>query len=537
MSTKNVLTEYLAARFPEEQPVQFYRDLFPDGALARDKTEHDKFNGILVRLWSDQDKKDDRGKPLVHAERHFVMNELYSISTFSMMDPIMGGVTDLVSPVSYAGRRPTINMAHELFALVFDLDGIKVDDEGNPVGLIDLLHQMTPLKERRELLPKPTYIVSSGSGLHLYYMLDLPIRLWPNVLERLQQFRDAFTKRCWNGYVTDLSSKVQLESVVQSFRMVGSLSKTGDQVIRAFRTGCRVSMDYMNMFVPPSARVTKEIRAAQHTLEEARKLWPEWDPDWRKKALAPVSSPWRVKRALFDWWCRRVESGEPFEGNRYWCIFVAACYAAKCPEVSYEELESWAMNVRPMLDSMTKRKGNEFTEEIVMQALAAYGNPMSVKLRRDKVEEKTTLPMPVNKRNGRTREQHMVYLNGMNAVRRSMGENLGAGRPEKKDEIRQFALEHPEMNNSQIARELGVARGTVVKWLKGFDRNAVCDAIDSYFSNMDADGIMRIESADELDAMNRQMDVLDAAGDWAFDKFWERAAAERSRATGNHNPF
>lgn len=522
----NVLTAHLEAKFPETDPVSFYRDLFPNGALAHDKSEKGKYSGILVRVMADHDALDGHA---VHAERHLILDGLYSIRTFATMDSVVDGVTDLVSPISYAGRRPTLNMAHELFALVFDLDGIKVDD-GNPVGLVDLIYQMTPINERPELLPMPTYIVSSGSGLHLYYLLDKPLRLWPNVLERLQKFRDAFTKRCWNGYVTDLSNNVQLESVVQSFRMVGSKSKTGDQIIRAFHTGQRVTMAYMNRFVPVDDRVTNDMIQARHTLEEARALWPEWDPDWRRKALEPAKNQWRVKRSLFDWWCGRIEAGEAFEGNRYWCIFVAACYAAKCPEVTYEELESWAMGVRPMLDSMTKRKGNEFTEEIVMQALAAYGNPMSVKLRRDKVAEKTQLPMPVNKRNGRTREQHMTYLNGTNAVRRSMGEDLGAGRPEKRDLVRNFAMRHPDMNNSQIARELGVSRATVVKWLKGFDRHAVDRAIDSYIGLMDDRGVIS-PSADDLMVMNAASDVLEDAGDWAYDKFWD-AVAEKNEV--NH---
>lgn len=450
--------------------MSFYRDLFPEGSLAPAPKQgvgpypKGTYGGVLVRVW-------DEGDGTEKAERHFVLDPLDNIRSVLTVDPSLGGkVRDFLSPVSYAGRRPLLTAAHELFAVVFDLDGLKIDEEsGEPVGLIDLLYQMEDVSARPALHPTPTYIVSSGTGLHLYYLLDKPLRLWPNVVERMALFRAALTKRLWNQYVTDLSDKRQYEGVVQAFRMVGSLAKDGEQVVRAFKVGGRCSMDYLNGFVGEEARVTRDLYEAKHTLAEARELWPDWDPEWRKKALAAPETPWKVKRALFDWWCRRVEAGEPFEGNRYWCVFVAACYAAKCPDVTYEELEAWAFKVRPQLDEMTKSEDNHFTEADVQAALAAYGNPLSVKLRRDKVAEKTQLPMPINRRNGRKLDQHVAYLNGLRKMRRDvLGEDeyKNSGRPTKKDEVRAYAAEHPAANHTAIARALGISRPTVIRWLK-----------------------------------------------------------------------
>lgn len=459
----NVLTAWLADRYPEAGPMEFYRDLFPKGSLASDKRTKGDYAGVIVRCVRQPDGSEK-------AERHFVFDELANIRNTVTLDAAVGGVTDLLSPVSYAGRRPMLNRAHELFALSFDLDGVSVEN-GSPVGLVDLFYQMEDLPERGALVPTPTYTVSSGTGLHLYYMLDEPIRMWPNVCEALAAFRDALTKRLWNKYVTDLSDEPQLEGVVQAFRMVGSLSKSGDQVIRAFRTGGRVSMEYLNGFVPDGARVDPALWHASHTMEEARALWPEWDPDWRRKAARAPSCPWRVKRDLYDWWRRRVESGEPFEGNRYWCLFVAACYASKCPDVSYEELEEWAHSVRPRLDRLTRRPGNEFTAEDVEAAISVYGNPISVKLRRDKVSQKTQLPMPVNKRNGRKQSQHMAVMRAVQSVtdpemkwRNKNGRPKGSGT--KAEAIRSYAAAHPDASHSEIAHELGVSRPTVIKWLK-----------------------------------------------------------------------
>lgn len=479
MGASNPLTVYLSGCFPEVSPMDFYRDLFPSGSIAPAPGtieshcyQKGTYSPVLVRVWQDEDG-------VQHAERHMVMDDFVSLDSTLMIDSVISGgkVTDLLSPISYAGSSPRMDRAHELFALTFDLDYIQMERRGGtewPIGLDELLYQMDELKRA----PKPTFIVSSGTGLHLYYLLDKPLRMWPNVIERLSAFRHRLVDLVWNRYVTKEPDKPQYESVVQAFRMVGSRSRAGDQVVRAFRTGGRWSMEDLNAFVPEDCQVPREMMEAKHTLEEARRLWPEWDPEWRKKALTNPGpyNQWRVKRALFDWWCRRVEDGdtatEAFDGNRYWCIFVAACLAAKCPEVTYEELEEWAFGIQPRLDRLTKNPGNHFTAKDVSDAIGAYSNPISVKLRRDKIAEKTSLAMPVNKRNGLKQVQHLYLARGRKKDMKAVGIPMKnpEGRPKgsgtKADMILRFAREHPDMNHSQIARALGVSRPTVIKWLK-----------------------------------------------------------------------
>ena len=68
---------------------------------------------------------------------------------------------------------------------MFDLDGVNLDDDGDgPCGLVDLVYQAVG-GGGADLFPMPTYIASSGTGLHLYYVLSEPLRLWPNVCEAL----------------------------------------------------------------------------------------------------------------------------------------------------------------------------------------------------------------------------------------------------------------------------------------------------------------------------------------------------------------
>ena len=59
-------------------------------------------------------------------------------------------------------------MARFLYALAFDLDGV-----GMP-QLRDVLHQMN-----KDILPKASFVVNSGTGLHLYYILSEPVPMYP----------------------------------------------------------------------------------------------------------------------------------------------------------------------------------------------------------------------------------------------------------------------------------------------------------------------------------------------------------------------
>lgn len=453
----NVLTQWLAARYPEVSAVTFCAELFGGGGGLGRAGAGGGYEAVGVHIVCDSSGAE-------RVERVAVSEGLEGLSRLLEPDG-----QSIMSPVTYAGRRPLLDRAHELFAIVFDLDGVLLDDDGDgPCGLVDFVYQAVG-GGGADLFPMPTYIASSGTGLHLYYLLTEPLRLWPNVCEALASFRHAMTRRIWNRYVTSLHQEVQYEAVNQGFRMVGSRTKSGDQVVRAFRTGARVSMDELNAFVPAEVRVGRELYEARHTIEEARRLWPEWDPEWRRKAKASpgAARPWRVKRDLYDWWVRRVEAGEICEGHRYWALFTAAAYASKCPDVTYEELEAWAYGMRPRLDRLTTRKGNGFTTQDVAGALTAYGNPLSYGLRRDKIAELTGVEMPVNKRNGRDLKTHLAVARAIQNVTDPEGNwRNKEGAPKKRDMVRDYADAHPGESQRAIAKALGISPTTVNKWLK-----------------------------------------------------------------------
>lgn len=174
--TVNVMTEYLHQFFDEVEPMEFYREIFPEGELQI-KGEYKKgvYNAIAVAVT--KERKAD-GKPKI--KRYTVTDDLQAIKDLCETDYFC-----LMSPISYAGKNRTADNARFLYAFAVDLDHVRITD-GEPIGLRNLWERHIEMLER---IPKPTFIVSSGTGLHLYYVLDKPIALYSEKVKELQQFK------------------------------------------------------------------------------------------------------------------------------------------------------------------------------------------------------------------------------------------------------------------------------------------------------------------------------------------------------------
>lgn len=437
-----LLSDWLSARYPEVSSRGFYRDVFPSGELER-RGEYvtGKYCGIAIQVI---------GKS--KAKRFSVTDDLDVVELLAKTNDFC-----VMSPVSYAGKTQKQEMARFLYAVTFDLDGVKVSG-GDPVGLIDLMHQTT--LSNAYALPVPTYVVASGTGLHLYYLLDKPVPMFRNVIEQVARLRRSLTRKIWNDVVTELSDNVQYESVTQGFRMVGSVTKDGAERVRAFRTGNRVSIEYLNKFVGADDRVATFAYKSNLSLKEAQEQYPEWYENRIVAGRAPGT--WRVKRDLYDWWRRKIEEGA-VEGHRYFCIMALAIFAQKCG-IEWDEVSTDALNFIPLLNSRSKTDGNQFTESDVIKALEAY-NLSYITFPRHTLEELTAIPMPPNKRNGRKQAEHLRRARAVQSVDYPNGEwRNDKGAPTKADAVRAYRREHPNATNSEVARAIGCSRTTVIKW-------------------------------------------------------------------------
>lgn len=441
--------KFLSDSFEELYPDDFYRELFPEGELDEDGAfSKGKYTAIAVRIF-------DNGK--VH--RYSVCNDLEVVRKLICCNDFC-----VMAPVSFAGKSQRQANARNLYAVVFDLDGLLETEDGRSKSLINLFAHI-----ELDLIPKPSHIVFSGTGLHLYYMLEHPLPLFPNVMKSLAAYRSCLVRKIWNPYITSLSDKPQFESVTQGFRMVGTKAKHG-RTVRAFKTGEKVSVDYLNKFADEESKIDLVKYASKTSISEAKEKWPEWHQ--RRIVEGRSRGTWAIKRDLYEWWKRKIEEGATV-GHRYFCVMALAVYARKCA-VPYEELEKDAIDLIPFLNDLDKTGNNPFTAGDVVKALEAY-DASYITFPRHTIEELTGVDIPANKRNGRTREAHMKRVNVMIDFDISMGEKdvrYHGGAPTKEALVGAYAKAHPDANHSEIARALGVSRPTVIKWLKQAEKDS-----------------------------------------------------------------
>lgn len=439
--------EYLMTYCEEISAKEFYRGIFPEGELEEKGVyETGKYTGIAVSV-NDQSKK---------VKRYSITDDLEAIDELCSSDDF-----SLMSPISYAGKSRKSENARFLYAMAIDLDGLKEEQyEGEPIGIATLFYQFDG-HGPSNYLPKPTYIVASGTGLHLYYVFEKPIPLFRNIVEQLEVLKRRLTWQLWTQGVSDLQNSVQYESLFQGFRVPGTVTKDGKRA-KAFvvDSGEKVTVDYLNAFVPEEYRVQSLVYKSKLTLKKAEQKYPEW---FEKRIVkGEKRGRWTCKRDLYDWWKRKLESGAE-DGHRYWCIQVLSVYAVKCG-IPREELEKDAFGYIDLLHERGKRKDNPFTSNDVLKALESY-NDSYVTYPIDTISDRTGIRIEKNKRNGRKQAVHLERARAVQNIDYPDGEwREGNGRKPQKETVREWREKHPEGKKADCIRETGLDKKTVYRW-------------------------------------------------------------------------
>lgn len=428
--------------YEEVDPLAFYREIFPVGSFQeRGHTERKAGNGMLIY-------KNEHGQ---HWHK-LIFDDLAEISNWY-------GVEDVyIRSASFIGKNTKNENASMIYALVFDLDG---------QGLTEL-QMVTQFMRKGTNIPKATFVVLSGHGLHLYYVLETPIRATMNNIRKLNKLKEGMTKLIWNRYTSNIE-KIQFQYCLQGFRMVGSASKMGKRYpVRAYRfSDEHYTIEELVSWIP-KLKEWDEYRidiTERDTVpkETAKKLWPEW---YEYRINQRQSNKWHIKRDLYDWWKNKIVEGATY-GHRYFCIMCLAIFAIKC-DISEEELKRDALELVPILDRLSNDKDpkSRFTEDDVLSALHGYRENFKT-WGRDKLALVSAIPMAPNKRNYRTRAEHLVLARGIKDIKKKMGEVV-EGRPKgsgtKKEIIVQWKLEHPTGRKSDCHRDTGIDPKTIRKW-------------------------------------------------------------------------
>lgn len=475
-----ILADALSQQFEEIYFDSFYRNIFGTGNLApwevppedgkfvysSNKEEGNYYyTGLVLEMLPDVYPSEAGGKPK-HKTKTFPIYDDLEILHELAENPIHKDNFIMLSPISYIGYRRLGKNARQMFALCIEIDNL-VTLGDKQEGLRFLL-----LTFEKEMLPRPTYILCSGNGLHLYYVFDKPIRLFPSVVKQMKKLKTDLTKQIWNRRVTVSHDNIQYESIFQAFRMLGAVTKTGERT-RAFITGVKVNIEYLNRFVKEKNQVFLNYEAYQRAegvtpLKTAKEKWPDWYervPARQKAGEEPIRKTWVCNRGLYDWFLKKI----PFEArfnHRYNCLLYLGAYALKCgvPKEEYEA-DCWAL--KPVLDFDPE---HPFTDKDVQDALASYGKRELINARIETIAGRCGMEIKRSKRykgNQKlsrsdnmkiraVRERDLIYPN-KEWINRD-------GRPTEQLTVLNWRDKNPDGTKYRCIKETGLDKKTVYKW-------------------------------------------------------------------------
>ena len=443
--------DLLSFHYKEVEGEEFYRYIFPNNQNEGEYSgDYSKPNAIY--LYEDER---DRGTER-RLRRRIMLNDTWEEDYREFVE---NNPMTLCSGLAYRGMVNRLEYSQQMNALVFDLDSVGKDE------LLTLFLRIGKEPGLRRL-PQPTFIVMSGTGLHLYYVFDEPIDLFPNIKLQLKELKYDLTFKMWEYKATSQEKQIQYQSINQGFRMVGSKNDKYDLPVKAFRTGHRVTLDYINAYADEKKNqvdIKRRFRPSQYTKEESKEKFPEW---YQRVVVEKNRNQkkWDIKRDLYDWWLR--QSHKVKGGHRYFYLMCMVIYAVKC-NIPKEEVEEDMYEKFKELSQI--EHSNPLEEEDIISALETYDRQY-YNFTIDDIEKLTDIRIERNKRNYRNQKLHLKGARAIQEIndpnhqwRNKEGRPKGSGT--KEDLVKEYIRKNPNDNPTEIARNLGISRPTVYKYI------------------------------------------------------------------------
>lgn len=445
---------FLEAQFSEVSGYDFYRELFPNNENSREQhTDFSHPNAIYLY----KDEQDTKRKTL---RRRVMLNDTWEEDYTEFVE--CNSMT-LCSGLAYRRKTNKLENAQQMNALIFDLDGVGLNE------LRNLFYRFDKDPSIIRTLPRPTFLVASGGGLHLYYVFQDPIALYPNIKLQLKALKYDLTFRMWEYKATSQIKEIQYQSINQCFRMVGSTNAKHGTQLRAFRTGERVTLDYVNTYAYEAKNrvdINKPFRPSTMNREAAREKYPEW---YQRVVIEgnKRQKKWDIKGkqgdALYKWWMRQLPKIKG--GHRYFFLMCLAIYACKC-DVPKAKLKKDMQEAFEVLDRIENRNPDgsidPMKQEDIDNALEAYDKEYYNFTIAD-IEALTDIRIERNKRNGRKQAQHLKVARAIRDVLHDDWRS-GNGRPSAEQKVREWQKQHPSGTKKQCKDDTGLTYPTIRKW-------------------------------------------------------------------------
>lgn len=523
--------EYLKSCYTQVSPMDFYRDVFAKGSLQAIGAESDGLGCAVFRfcpdkstykklkdrirgdfkqeIWRDSDALAQYFAEIfdaVPAETEKELNRRYDkldkafnageyrkpgqpIETSWKFDQrvhddllelgeAIGKRFAYMAPISYYGKKANGTNARYLHAITLDLDG---------VGIKELKFLITYIQSG--VLPVPTYLVNSGHGMHLYYILEEPEPLYRYARSPISQLKNALIDEIWNARTSMIVNHKDDQPWGQMYRVVGSLTKLGTGYpTTAYKVGNYTTLESLNNFLFEQNRIQLPLEnyrpkgKSGHDLE----YWKVENPDWYRRRIlkefdrapAPNKFPW-----LYETFKRRFLRAARV-GNRYNCMCVLFADAAQCG-IPYEEAYSYATSLVEALNAGVEDEKDLFTQEDIDCATKYYATDFGHFMTLERIEKLVGIQFPRNKRNGNSSSVHSKLMNASRNIKAETGivrdtrfgakdgnkinrdgRKKGSKNKVNKAEqtVRDFLQEHPDAKKVDVIRGTGLSKPTVYKW-------------------------------------------------------------------------
>ena len=451
--------DYLSSAYEEVNGYDFYKNLFPNNENSGDHETNppDKWIANAIFLYKDEA---DEGTERTFRQR-IMLNDTWEDDYMNLVE---NNPFTLCSGVAFRGKKNWNRNAREMYALIIDLDGV------GGFELKALFHSFQYNAGEYGASPIPTFIVISGSGVHLYYVFDNPIALYPNIKPQMTNLKKALINNVWvYGSTSQIKKRQYGNGFAQSFRMVGSINDRYNTVVRAFEIGDRVSLEYLNSYVMniDRADVNPIYSRPKYTQEEMKTIAPDWHEDVIVNGNKRIKQ-WKLPKGhkgdeLYNWWLRHLNRDEIGGGCRYHYMMILSSYAAQ-GGVPKERLES---DLWKIFEVLKRRKWrNELTDFDVKTALRAYDNRIIIT--KQKIKDWTGIEVtPKIGRNGAKQNEHLEEaraLRDLRQKRKGVAWDDNNGRKPLDWIIKQYQAHYPEARKIDCINDTGLSKTTVYKW-------------------------------------------------------------------------
>ena len=375
-------------------------------------------------------------------------------------------------------------------AFVLDIDKLRPQN----------LQRFFKLFDEGRLL-RPTFIANSGSGVHFYYLLDRMLKVDSIRNEANAQAVDEIYKRLYDDVIKkEKWTAAQRHWIGQDYRVANSRTKL-DLTSRIFKTGevysIEVLLDHYGIEIdrqkhfatksmvryagniardlgiePPDYSDSKAtyafIRdnkdAAYKVRERRRELKKERELQLQKKNKGRKVKKITWYRRTLSYMKDHTQAGKRFSSMK------ALAYIAHVEKVAREIFISDLQELSAYWEA-SDWNGDNFNTRNVEAIIRFFDHAANYSLKSETLEDWLGYEFRRigNKRNGQSQADHLEEARAIRDIRmKRQGREwrYKGGAPTKEQLVKKYAAAHPEASVSEVARETGVSRTTVYKWIK-----------------------------------------------------------------------